>query len=40
VLPKNGGVMYGEAVDRRLEALGRAVGRSVVTANAKARGAR
>jgi exopolyphosphatase/guanosine-5'-triphosphate,3'-diphosphate pyrophosphatase len=40
VLPKNGGVMYGEAVDRRLEALGRAIGRSVATANAKARGAR
>ena len=40
VLPKNGGVMYGEAVDRRLEALGRAIGRSVATVNAKARGAR
>jgi len=40
VLPKNGGVMYGEAVDRRLEALGRALGRSVATANAKARGPR
>ena len=38
VLPKNGSVMYGEAVERRLEALGRALGRSVATANAKARG--
>jgi exopolyphosphatase/guanosine-5'-triphosphate,3'-diphosphate pyrophosphatase len=40
VLPKNGSVMYGEAVDRRLEALGRALGRSVATANAKARSPR
>jgi exopolyphosphatase / guanosine-5'-triphosphate,3'-diphosphate pyrophosphatase len=36
-LPKDGAVMYGEAVNRRLEALGRAVGRSVGTATATAR---
>jgi exopolyphosphatase / guanosine-5'-triphosphate,3'-diphosphate pyrophosphatase len=37
VLPRDGGVMYGEAVDRRLEALGRAVGRAVATASARER---
>jgi exopolyphosphatase/guanosine-5'-triphosphate,3'-diphosphate pyrophosphatase len=40
VLPKNGSIMYGEAVGRRLEALGRALGRSVTTASATARGRR
>jgi len=40
VLPKNGGVMYGEAVDRRLEALGRAIGRAVATASARERKAK
>ena len=40
VLLKNGAPMYGEAVDRRLEALGRALGRSVATANARERKAR
>jgi exopolyphosphatase/guanosine-5'-triphosphate,3'-diphosphate pyrophosphatase len=29
VLPKNGGTMYGEAVERRLDALGRAIARPV-----------
>jgi exopolyphosphatase/guanosine-5'-triphosphate,3'-diphosphate pyrophosphatase len=29
VLPKNGGAMFGEAVDRRLDALGRAIARPV-----------
>lgn len=37
VLPQNGSIMYGEAVGRRLEALGRALGRSVVTASGKER---
>jgi exopolyphosphatase / guanosine-5'-triphosphate,3'-diphosphate pyrophosphatase len=37
VLPKNGAAMYGEAVDRRLEALGRAIGRAVGTAGARER---
>ncbi len=37
VLPKNGSIMYGEAVGRRLEALGRALGLAVSTASAKAR---
>jgi exopolyphosphatase / guanosine-5'-triphosphate,3'-diphosphate pyrophosphatase len=36
-LAKDGAVMYGEAVNRRLEALGRALGRSVGTTNAGAR---
>ena len=40
VLPKNGAVMYGEAVDRRLEALGRAIGRAVATASARERKAK
>ena len=40
VLPKNGAVMYGEAVDRRLEALGRAIGRGVATASARERRAK
>ena len=40
VLPKNGAVMYGEAVDRRLEALGRAIGRAVATASARERRAK
>ncbi len=35
VLPKNGSIMYGEAVGRRLEALGRALGRNVTTSSAK-----
>ena len=37
VLPRNGSIMYGEAVGRRLEALGRALGLSVTTASAKTR---
>ena len=40
VLPKNGAVMYGEAVDRRLEVLGRAIGRAVATASARERKAK
>jgi exopolyphosphatase / guanosine-5'-triphosphate,3'-diphosphate pyrophosphatase len=40
VLPKNGSIMYGEAVGRRLEALGRALGRGVATSSAKARALR
>ena len=31
VLPRNGSIMYGEAVGRRLESLGRALGRTVAT---------
>jgi exopolyphosphatase/guanosine-5'-triphosphate,3'-diphosphate pyrophosphatase len=34
VLPRNGSIMYGEAVGRRLDALGRALHRSVVTSTA------
>jgi exopolyphosphatase/guanosine-5'-triphosphate,3'-diphosphate pyrophosphatase len=37
VLPKNGSIMYGEAVGRRLEALGRALGRNVATSSGRAR---
>jgi exopolyphosphatase/guanosine-5'-triphosphate,3'-diphosphate pyrophosphatase len=37
VLPRNGSIMYGEAVGRRLEALGRALGRGVATASGKGR---
>jgi exopolyphosphatase/guanosine-5'-triphosphate,3'-diphosphate pyrophosphatase len=37
MLPKDGSVMYGEAVDRRLEALGRAIGRAVTTAAVRTR---
>jgi len=40
VLPKNGSIMYGEAVGRRLESLGRALGRSVATASGNVRGRR
>jgi exopolyphosphatase/guanosine-5'-triphosphate,3'-diphosphate pyrophosphatase len=36
-LPKNGTVMHGEAVSRRLEALGRVLGRPVATMNGKPR---
>jgi hypothetical protein len=38
MLPKDGAVMYGEAVDRRLEALGRALGRRVERGSAARRG--
>jgi hypothetical protein len=31
-LPRSSQVLYGEAVERRLEALGRALGRNVVVA--------
>jgi exopolyphosphatase / guanosine-5'-triphosphate,3'-diphosphate pyrophosphatase len=34
-LPKNGAIMFGEAVGRRLDALGRALGRPVTTSSAK-----
>jgi len=39
-LPKEGAVMYGEAVSRRLEALGRALGLPVGIVNANARAAK
>jgi len=37
VLPRNGSIMYGEAVGRRLESLGRALGRTVATTSGKRR---
>jgi exopolyphosphatase/guanosine-5'-triphosphate,3'-diphosphate pyrophosphatase len=37
LLPRNGSIMYGEAVGRRLDALGRALGRSVATSTAGGR---
>ena len=40
VLPRNGSIMFGEAVGRRLEALGRALGRSVITSSARGRARR
>jgi len=38
MLPKDGAVMYGEAVDRRLDALGRALGRRVERGSSGRRG--
>jgi exopolyphosphatase/guanosine-5'-triphosphate,3'-diphosphate pyrophosphatase len=38
MLPKDGAVMYGEAVDRRLDALGRALGRRVERGSSGKRG--
>jgi len=38
ILPKDGAVMYGEAVDRRLDALGRVLGRRVERGSSGRRG--